>query len=208
MRFLAIIYFGVVLIGCGGDSGSASLSSGLKIFVTSNGHVGDFANDPLLAGSNAIEKADSFCNNDSNKPNGSYYKALLVDGVLRDAPSLTDWVLEPNTKYYRSYGDVEIGTTISTAIFPVLYAELTNSIEDERPQSNDGSVLTNITYTGISNASDFSTDGLNTCNNWTVGTNMASSNWGRIYEKTANSISTNGLIGCAYIAPIYCVEQR
>ena len=79
------------------------------------------SNDPLLSGSNAIEKADSFCNNDPNKPNSSTYKALLVDGITRDAISLTDWVLESNTTYYRPYDNVEIGATTNTAIIPVLF---------------------------------------------------------------------------------------
>jgi len=210
MRYVYIFITILILASCGSggsDEGNQVLSTGLKIFVTSNGHVGDFANDPLLSGSNAIEKADTFCNNDPNKPNDSYYKALIVDGINRDAVSLTDWVLEPNTTYYRPYNNIVIGETIGTAIFPVLYQQLTNSIADQRPEIG-GFELTNETYTGISDPSNFSTNGTNTCNGWSSATNQYVANWGRIYEKTANSISTNGRIACDLIAPLYCVEQQ
>lgn len=220
MKYLLFVISIFTFIACGGGGGDttpppsippspppATLSSGLKIFVTANGHVGDFANDPLLTGNNAIEKADSFCNLDPNKPNASVYKALIVDGAIRDALSLTNWVLEPDTTYFRPYGDIEIGTTINTAIFPVLYADLINSIDDQRQESNDGFRLPNNTYTGISNASNYSSSGVNTCGNWSIGTNQASANWGIIYAKTENSVSTNGLIGCSYRASLYCVEQ-
>ena len=214
LRIISLIGITTWLIACGGGGGGDSslaptpvLSTGLKIFVTENGHAGNFFDDPLLTGSNAIEKADTFCNIDSNKPNNSNYKALLVDGIIRDAISLTNWVLVPNTTYFRPYDDVEIGTTTSTAIFPVLFTQLTNSIAEQRPSSSNGFILTNITYTGISDTSDFSTNGLNTCDSWSTATNAATSNWGRIYEKTANAISTNGLIACDFIAPLYCVEQ-
>ena len=194
-----------ILTSCGSnDSSPPVLSTGLKIFITAEGHVGDFANDPLLSGSNAIEKADTFCNNDSNKPNNSNYKALLVDGINRDALSLTDWVLVPNTTYYRPYNNIVIGETIGTAIFPVSYQELTNSISVQRPDIG-GLILTNKTYTGISNTSNYSTDGV-TCNGWS--STMGLANSGRIYEKNAYSIFANELITCDFIAPLYCVEQQ
>jgi len=209
MRTLTIIAVSICVVACGSNSSSPppKLSSGKKIFVTAIGHIGDFQNDPLLAGSNAIEKADSFCNNDANKPDDSTYKALIVDGINRDAISLTDWVLKPNTTYYRPYDDVEIGTTIDTAILPVLNKELTNSVAEKRTDSTDGFHLNNVVYTGISEASNYATDGAATCNNWSSATKSYSANWGRIYETTTNAISTDGLIACDYIAPLYCVEQ-
>ena len=124
MKYIYVLGTCLFLASCGSDETDVSgktLSSGLKIFVTSNGHVGDFENDPLLSGANAMEKADAFCNNDPNKPNDSLYKAMIVDGTNRDAVSLTDWVLNPNTKYYRPYNDILIGETIDTAIFPVSF---------------------------------------------------------------------------------------
>jgi hypothetical protein len=67
-----------------------SVSTGLKIFATDEKHVSDFANDPTLAGSNAIEKADNFCNTSLGKPSNATYKALIVDGSLRDAVTLNE----------------------------------------------------------------------------------------------------------------------
>ena len=99
----------ILLVACNGGGNdhivpvpgqSTVLSSGLKIFVTSETHAGDFASDPTLAGSDAIEKADDFCNQSLTKPNNSTYKALIVDGVNRDAISLTNWVLQPSTTYF------------------------------------------------------------------------------------------------------------
>ncbi len=76
----------------------------LRIFVTSTQHVGDFKNDPLLPGSTATQKADTLCNSDAAKPTSNIYKALIVDGVNRDAVTKIDWVLQPNTTYYRADG--------------------------------------------------------------------------------------------------------
>ena len=77
----------------GASRTDGSSSKKLKIFVSSSLHHGDFANDPTLSGATAMEKADAFCMRDSNRPTGgSISKALLGDGVNRDAVTLTDWV--------------------------------------------------------------------------------------------------------------------
>src|SRR5438067_89937 len=106
-RFI-LVYTCLTLLGCGGSSTPTAqptphVSSGLKIFLTSRKHVADFKNDPYLNGDSAIHKADDFCNTDPNRPDAHAYKALLVDGVNRDAKALTDWVLKPSTTYYRPY---------------------------------------------------------------------------------------------------------
>jgi len=219
MKFLILILAILSLSACSnGDSSNnspQSLSTGLKIFVTASVHVGDFANDPLLAGSNAIEKADSFCNIDSNKPNTSVYKAMIVDGTIRDAKTLTNWVLMPNTTYYRSHGDVEIDTTTSSAIFPVLYANLTHSISDRRPESSDMMVQSNSAWSGITDLSDFSNNdetsinGTRTCNKWSEANTSVNASAGRIYENSSIAIGeTSGGMACDYRALLYCVEQK
>jgi hypothetical protein len=174
--------------------GGEDLSEGLKIFVTSEDHVADFAGDPTLTGANAIEKADSFCNQDSNKPNDSVYKALLVDGILRDAITLTDWVLQPNTTYYRPYDDIEIGTTTNDEIFTAFYSDLTNSISDSELS----------VWTGIEGASDFTAG--EDCSNWSSGSSGIGA--------TGDSDAVDGL---AFFSGwwacqgahnhLYCVEQ-
>ena len=187
------------------DSSNGVTTNGLIIFVTKNSHVGDYANDPTLTGNTAIDKADSFCNIDENKPNNSVYKALLTDGITRDAVSLTDWVLSPNTTYYRSYGNVEIGTTTNNAIFAALFTNLTNSISIQQP--NTSFTDENIVVTGINNASTFATTPSFTCNSWSNATNSFSSGWGLIYETNENAFVVNGFISCAYRSRLYCVEQ-
>lgn len=182
---------------------SRKLSEGLKIFVTSKGHVGDFEGDPLLNGANAIEKADSFCNRDANKPNDSVYKALLVDGTVRDAKTLTDWVLQPNTTYYRPYNDIEIGTTTNGAIFTAFYSDFTNSISDSGLTVWNGGIAV---WTGIADPSDFTAG--EDCINWSSGNN----------EGTGASGDSSAVNGSAFLAAfyscsllaqnhLYCVEQ-
>lgn len=172
---------------------SNKLSEGLKIFVTSRDHVGDFERDPTLAGANAIEKADSFCNRDPNKPNDSVYKALLVDGSLRDAKTLTDWVLQPNTTYYRPYNDIEIGTTINSGIFAAFYSDLTNSIDDSEVP----------VWTGIEDPSDFTAG--EDCINWSSGSGGVGASG---YSSFVNGGAFfNGWGACGNHYHLYCVEQ-
>lgn len=203
--FMVII---LLLTSCGGGShsGNPTVSTGLKIYVTSSKHVGDFKNDPLLQGTNAISKADYFCNIDINKPNDSIYKALIVDGINRDAFSNIDWVLKPNTTYYRPYGNIEIGTAASNALLPVLYADLTNSIADQLPASSDLYVMANSVWTGIGNPSNYSTG--SDCAGWSIGDNSSGGIWGTTYQKGVLSISSGGSTwGCIQQMSLYCVEQ-
>jgi hypothetical protein len=210
MREFIIVIVALFLTSCGGNGGNGdptpTLSTGLKIFATASIHVGDFANDPLLQGANAISKADYFCNKDPNKPNKSMYKALIVDGINRDAVSNIDWVLVPNTMYYRSYGNIEIGQTVSTAIFPVLYANLSNSIADQLPGSSDPYVWVNNAWTGIGNPSNYAVGA--DCAGWTIGDNSSSAVYGTSYQTGVLSITAGGSsAGCLQELSLYCVEQ-
>lgn len=195
------------MTACGGnDSAPQSpppLSKGLKIFATSSLHVGDFANDGTLAGTTATEKADSFCNADANKPNDSVYKALIVDGVNRDAITPLDWVLQANTIYYRSYGDVEIGKTTSSAIFTLPYKDLSISIADKRVDNMQGLDSPNTAWTGIQDVNNLAVG--ETCNNWSA--YSSSGSMGFIYELDSTSLSVNLLVECKSKRALYCVEQ-
>lgn len=149
----------VLLSACGGGGGSdnsAPVSTGLKIFVTSETHNGDFANDPTLAGSTAMQKADAFCNRSARKPSGDNYKALIVDGVNRDAVTLTDWVLRPNTAYYQTHGDVLIDTTTSSAVFAAFFRSMPNKV---LPAGSSPGV-----WTGIGDGATFASNG--SCARW------------------------------------------
>ncbi len=197
-----------LLVACGSD-GENVVSEGLKIFVTDSRHVGDFENDPLIEGSSAIEKMDSFCNSDSSKPNGSVYKALAVDGMNRDALSELDWVLESNTVYYRAYNDIEIGKTSDQGVFTSYYADLPNSVSNKKKEQN-GPILANNVWTGIRSPIDFSSDTASHCNYWSAsGSSGHSGKMGLIYDKGSYAFaSENGSFGCDLKASLYCVEQQ
>ncbi|MFZ3207613.1 MAG: DUF1554 domain-containing protein [Geobacteraceae bacterium] len=211
-EFLGVVAV-LLLASCGGgsDNGNSravsTVSTGPKIFVTASKHVGDFKNDPLLQGANAIGKADYFCNIDTNKPNNSTYKALIVDGVNRDAVNNVDWVLKPNTLYYKSYGNVEIGKTVSNSLLPVMYTDLTNAIADRLPESNDPYVMANNVWTGIGGPSNYLKG--SDCSGWSIGDNSSSGSLGTTYQKGVLSISSVGSTwGCLQKMSLYCVEQQ
>jgi len=205
----------LVLASCGGGGGGSnetgsSLSNGAKIFVTSRKHVADFKNDPLLQGTTAVTKADYFCNTDPIKPNSSNYKALIVDSVNRSPINNIDWVLKPNTTYYRPYDDIKIGVTTNTSIFPTLYADLTNSIVDNDTFAiSDPATVPNGVWTGIYNASTFAPSSEANCFNWSM---TANSDFyygaiGSMNSKTVYAFSNIGGVGCNYKLSLYCVEQ-
>jgi len=179
-----------------------SISAGLKIFVTSEGHVGDFANDPYLAGTTAIAKADAFCNQDPYKPSDANYKALLVDGVNGDAVALIDWVLKPNTTYYRTFDDIVIGTTTASAILPAAYSDLTNSINDDLGFNGQYSFYE--VWTGLDNASDFASSSLN-CSKWSTSQNTSGS-CGSSDQKDWRAF-VEAFCSCISKLKLMCVEQ-
>lgn len=205
MRVSRLVATALLLLGsCSTETPPLPVSRGLKIFVTSGVHGADFADDPLLTGANAIAKADAFCNSDPAKPSSATYKALIVDGVNRDAKTPVDWVLKPSTAYYRAHGDVLIGTTTSSSIFGAAYQPLANCIAE--PASLFGPPPASEVWTGIGNSSDFASG--EDCVHWTNMTNAFDARWGRPEATNGDAFSTNGLIGCAaYQLPIYCVEQ-
>jgi hypothetical protein len=205
--YTLISMIALLMTACGGSGdgggGGGNVDNevlGLRIFVTAEDHYGDFANDPNLIGNNWTEKADDFCNVDNNTPETGYYKALLVDGVTRDAVTLSDWVLQPNTKYYQSDGITLIGETNSASIFNVISSSLENPIDVPPGFASE-------IWTGIADATDFSADDQN-CNNWSshdIGST------GRIgwYDQTGSTaFSVTAVIAsCSIFMPIYCVEQ-
>ncbi len=136
-------------------SGTSGSSGGKKIFITSSIYDGNIG---------GIVGVDARCMEDSNYPGSGTYKALLVDGTNRRACSTAncsggigeniDWVLKPNTTYYRSDGITKIGTTDASGIFNFNLGNLDNSF------SSSGYLY----WTGL--MTNWTTNTA-TCSNWT-----------------------------------------
>jgi len=199
-----------LLAGCGGDSnsGTPTVSTGLKIFVTSRVHDGNFRDDTVLAGTTAIEKADNFCQTDPARPSAATYKALLVDGVLRDAQSQNNWVLKPSTSYFQSFNDVRIGVTTPAAVFATASNNLDHNIHASFGTSNDPNnpAPTSSVWTGLADAATFSSSTDN-CQGWSSSVNLYSSIIGVTYGTDAEAFYTNGGHACTFAYRLYCIEQ-
>jgi hypothetical protein len=207
-KIFSILVLILLLISCG-NSGNGSCNNSndtitvpdFVIFITKGKHSGNFLDDPTLSGSTGIERADDFCNKDGNKPDDDTYKALLVDDSNRIAIPQTDWVLQPNTTYYRPDEPFDIksddmftpiGKTTSDAIFNVAYQQLDNPIG-----------MGESVHTGIDSLDDFSSNGYN-CNNWSF--NSGSVSDGLTSELGGGAFSFGGAT-CADLSSIYCVKQ-
>jgi hypothetical protein len=202
--FLLLLAFSAA--GCGSriDPAHETASTGLKIFVSSRGHLADFVDDPNLHGTTGIARADDFCNTDANKPDHGTYKALLVDGVARDATLGKDWVLRPRTTYYQPHGDVVIGTTTDNAIFDAEYTPLKSAI-GVTPTNVDPDTVDEV-WTGIGNTIDFSTG--NTCAGWSSTATTESGSRGVSDETSGSAFYAIGDYACSYFQLfVYCVEQ-
>lgn len=177
----------------------------LRIFVTEETHVGNFATDPKLKGTTAIEKADHFCAISKSRPNGARYKALLVDGVERDAISFTNWVLKPNRVYYRGKTNDRIGRTSSTGVLVALFTLLENSIAEPLP-ANDPS-YPGYVWTGIGDPETFAAG--DTCNSWTDHSTVTTGELDIFAEKSGSAftIPQSGANACSNLRRIYCVGQ-
>ena len=177
------------------------VSSGLKIFSTPETHIADFANDPTLTGANGIEKADDFCNKSSAKPNNSAYKALLVDGINRDPVSLTDWVLQPDTDYYRNHNNILIGRTSNLSIFSVTFVALSNSVSNNFYDEWNYRV-----FTGIADIDTFATTGTN-CTGWSTTSSSDPTSHGDAFDTGYSAFVRTISTWCSMPASLYCVEQ-
>ncbi len=172
----------------------ASCGGGVcRIFVTTLTFSGSLGN---------IAGADAKCNADAAKPNGSVYKAMLVDNATRRACSAAscggatgveqslDWPIFPAKNYVRSDGTTAIGTASANALLP---ATLTNSIATGGGQN----------WTGLNADWTTATD---TCNTWSDGTSGFQGARGT-QNTTTSSAWANGTNPCVTSRGIYCVEQ-
>lgn len=152
----------------------------------------------------SVSGADAICMSDSLRPSGpSTYKALLVDetgcaGLPCRRASVTadigdgqiDWVLKPNTIYYRADGSGDIMATNANGLF--IFGTL------QRGWSS--SPLTGIS--GLS--SNWTTFSGLTCNNYSTGTGTVIT--AEYNQTSGGSISGAGL-SCGNPYHLLCIEQ-
>jgi hypothetical protein len=184
----------------------STISTRLKIFVTSETHDASLASDTTLIGSNAIQKTDYICRTSAKKPDNKEYKAMLVDGLYRDAPTLTDWVFQPDTTYYRNDGVVPIGTTNSDAVFALTSqsgqeSDLINAVDD----CASCGLTDSRVWTGAADVGDLFTFFFSNCGGWstTVGSKGA---FGLFTSSNSAAFGTT-VDNCGSKYAFYCVQQ-
>ena len=150
-----------------------------------------------------MEKADDYCQTDANRPDSGTYKAILVDGVTRDALTPIDWVLKPNTTYYQANSNVVIGTTTSSALFG---QNLQHDIHDSFGISGGNNANTSTVWTGFGDSISFTT-GPFTCAAWSDPTGGSTAPYGISYGTDGSEWYTNGGQVCSLPSRIYCAEQ-
>ncbi|WP_265390924.1 DUF1554 domain-containing protein [Leptospira kanakyensis] len=150
-----------------------------------------------------ISGADAICMNDAKKPTlprRALYKAFLVDDVNRIACTTNncgtggasenkDWILKPNTSYFRAADMTKFTITDGSGIFNSQLVHV------------DVNVLTN-TLTGL-NATGWTTFTNNHCNRWTNGTGTGNV----AVAQNSVSVFTSVLGDCSAPSVILCVEQ-
>ncbi|MFP5520703.1 MAG: DUF1554 domain-containing protein [Bdellovibrionia bacterium] len=198
---LAILGLGAfVLSACSGDGGGSGGATATKfIFYTAAKTNGNLAGLPAGVGG-ALEKADAFCEADSNKPNSSTYKAMITTGSRRACTSAncsvggatenTQWIMTPNTNYKRADGTI-IGTTNSAGI---IVGDLTEDL--------GGTNAVDFAWTGLT--SGWETDS-NNCVDWisTGGDDGAAGGLADINDSWFSGYSYD----CGQSMSLICVEQ-
>ncbi len=170
-----------------------SVQTGIyRIFITSSNYNGN-----LIAaggGANGAIAADNLCNMDTNKPNTSNYKAMILETTNRRALTLINWILLPNTTYIRSSDSVTIFTTNGASIFT--FGLLTNSY---------GSGPLEEYWTGFQFAGidwDLSTQ---RCTDWS--STATTARYGRSNAVSYDSLAFGTSSSCAALKKLLCVEQ-
>ncbi|HTP39857.1 MAG TPA: DUF1554 domain-containing protein [Steroidobacteraceae bacterium] len=204
---LVVASFASVLVSCGGgsDENSGPVSAGLKIFATDRVHNGNFATDSLLTGNTAMDRADNFCETDSAKPDSGVYKALLVDGVDRDALLPADWVMKPNTPYYQSHNNVRIAVTDANGLFgPNLEHDIHDSFGTGGTTNTPPP--TSTVWTGFEDGTTFTAYPM-VCDAWSTSDRLVDAPFGISYGTDGTELRGPGGQVCSGESRIYCVEQ-
>lgn len=188
----------------GGDVSDVVVTCSRYLFVSAS------ANNGNLGG---VAGADAKCNSDSNKPNGSTYKALiaadtgssLTSRIACETPNCSggdvehvDWVLQPSTPYVRPDGTL-IGTTNSLSLFAF---PLDNAFASSFAFSWSGIAVA----TGFPSATDWTTS-VNTCSAWTSSAPLVDGTQGFSSLTLADSISGASVSCNDTSALLVCAEQ-
>ncbi len=172
-------------------SGNASVSltyTSYMIFVSSTTYSGNLG---------GVSGADAKCMADSNKPNSSTYKAMLIDGASRQAcnngcANHSDWVFHASSAYYRPDGTTLIGTTTSNANFSF-------------PLSNSFSAVSYSVWSGLN--SDWSS-GTVKCSSFSSNSPSDGGSYGATDATGSTAISSgSGQQACNTALRLLCVEQ-
>lgn len=171
--------------------------TGRRIFLTDSTFLASILGAP---GATSMDRADHYCNNDTNTPGDGSYKALITDGANRIACTSancstgiegTDWVLLTETTYCRTDGTTVIGTTNNNAVFDF---DLENSLVDSVGQYFSGF---NPDWTSSSS----------NCAGWTSTSGMAgNAGFGDLSLKDSQAISSGDFF-CGSFGRLVCVEQ-
>jgi hypothetical protein len=207
-KFIIVLTIILIAVSCGksDEAASTNYSCGINnyciIFVSNTTTDGDIDGTGDNDGSNGIEEADTICNADSNKPNSSTYKAMIVDGLNRVACTTAgcsggtaehvDWVLQASTEYRQIDEFTVIATTTTAGIFSF---PLDNTVES--PTS------TNTLWTGLNNTSW--TTGSSTCSAWTDGS--GASNGLAHSAAVVGSMGNQTQLCTNTLFKLHCVEQ-
>ena len=161
-----------------------------RVFLTSGKHTGDLG---------GIAGADMVCMTDPSYPGAGTFKALLVDGSARVActsASCTaamgvDWVLAPNTTYYRADDSTQIGTTTAAATF---------AFAIKNPISNSAATA----FTGLD--ADWTTASAATCSGFATANPDDHAAIGDSGADNDLAIADT-TVACNQATSVYCVEQ-
>jgi hypothetical protein len=168
-----------------------------RVFVTAETHSGDFANDPALSGASGIARADAFCMSSLSRPPTGTYKAMLVDGVTRDAAERLDWVFLPSTPYVQVDGSTLVGTTNDAGLLDL---PLRNAWEGDVARSEA------LFWTGIDSAG-WSGGAATSCGQWGSKDPSVVGHIGAAGQVNATAIGVGSAAVCSMRLSVLCVEQ-
>lgn len=195
-------------LGTDTDEVVTTFNSASRIFVTSGAWNGDLG---------GLGGADNKCMNDDNNPNKGnadyQYKALLGANDVCKAHFITcsdwdhqqrfpgtNWVLYPDTNYYRSDGTTLITTSTAEAKLPSSNGSWTNSISFQTEAWTGFTADWAIqTITLVDNYA---------CDNWTVGNNLSVEGHYGNPSSTGAPTWSGSSRNCGQVQySIYCVLQ-